>query len=149
MARSKECPRLVKGWETSNFVGRSTCETWGHKRANCPQKHVNAVSVLVMPSSPPVQSSASSVAPSSVAALTLEDLRMMAVPFFLSNVENGESSCLDTGSEEHVCNPDFSSSSSVLSHPCSEMRDISDNVINNFGTNILDIKLPPCSKSSC
>ena len=91
----KELRRKVNVWN----LGTQTCQL--------SQKHVNALSVPVTPSSPPVQSSASSAAPSSVAAFTWEDLRMMAVPSFSFNVENGESSCLDTGSEEHVCNPDF------------------------------------------
>ena len=102
------------------------------------------------PSSPPVQSSASSVAPSSVGALTREDLWIMAVQSSTLNVDNGESSCLDTGSEEHVCDHDFSSRGIVLSHPRSEMRDISENVINKFGTNKLDIKLgPPSGAATC
>ena len=46
----------------------------GDKRTNGPQQQVNAVSVPVLPSSPPVQSSTNSVAPFSVCALTREDL---------------------------------------------------------------------------
>ena len=105
MSRSKECPREER--EPKNFVGRSTCGTWGHKRAHRQQKHVNALNVPVTSSSPPVSSSASSGVPSSVGALTREDLWIMAVPSFSWNVENGESSCLDTGSEAHVCARDF------------------------------------------
>ena len=115
MARAQECPRLVKEREARNFVGRSMCATWGHKRANWPQKHVNALSVSVTPSSPPVQSSASCVAPSSVGALTREEIWMMAVQSSILNVKNGESSWLDMGSEEHVCDPNFPKRQYVVS----------------------------------
>ena len=38
----------------------------------------------------------------------------------------------------------------VVSHPPSEMWDISENVINNFGTSMLDIKLgPPSGAANC
>ena len=114
MARAQESPRLVKEREARNFVGRSGEPSDGQRvepgdtnAPTLPQKHVNALSVPVTPSYPPVQSSASCVAPSYVGALTREDFWIMAVQSFTLNVENGESSCLDTGSEEHVCNPDF------------------------------------------
>ena len=44
----------------------------------------------------------------------------------------------------------FSWRGNVLSHPRSEMRDISEHVIGNFGTSILDIKLrPPSGAANC
>ena len=77
-ARTKDSPRLEKERETiilrQHFIVAVRGVESGDKRTNCPQQQVNAVSVPVLPSSPPVQSSTNSVAPFSVCALTREDL---------------------------------------------------------------------------
>ena len=127
-ARMKERPRLVKEGKQEVFdsSSRPLFEVWSlgtHERTKCPQKQVNAVSVAVMPASPPVQSSAS-----------------RGCLIF----------CLCVKIPEHACNRDFSLRGTVLSQPRCVMGDVSGNVINNSGTNTLDIKLGgPSSQANC
>ena len=140
--RTKECPRLVKGkgnkGSPTEFQGHwSTCGTWGHKRANCPQKQVNAVNVPVMPSSP-----------SSVQ-------RQQCCLIFSWCVDQGRS--LDKGNAivgadrgKTVRSCWIRAVKITLSQPRSLLRDISGNLTNSFDAGTLDMKLGgPSSSANC
>ena len=79
----------------------------------------------------------------------VDDLWIMTV---LSSKWSAEYSelMLDKGSEEHVCSPAFLPRGRVLSQLLGVMRPISGNVINNFDTSTLDMKIGgPSSSAHC
>ena len=113
--RAKESPR-TKFPKLSSRVTDQRVEFGSISVPTVRRSKSNALSFPVPPSSPPVQSGASGVAPSSVGALIGEDLWTMAVQCSTLNAENCEF-MLDTGSEEYVFNPGFPPRGKVLSQP--------------------------------
>ena len=88
----------------------------------------------------PVPSSASSVTASSVGAFDQKRSLDNGGVNCDNDVEDAEFT-LGAGSEEHVCGRHFLRTGKTLGQPRSVMQDTSGNVINNFGTSTVDMKL--------